>query len=153
MPVSSAFGIRVVLAMILPPVTCVRHEDTGHEPNVTPEPDTRARQPTRGRRRGTPADESWIYSVELGARRVIGIEVRASASPSRDDGRHSGGCAINSAIASSAVSSCTQPPAIPTRRQSRCVTDLRTLVDWTTVAVDHDDALTIEDWQHRLLRR
>src|SRR5215203_2104215 len=38
MPVSSAFGIRVLLAMITPLVACSRHRDTGHESDVTPEP-------------------------------------------------------------------------------------------------------------------
>jgi hypothetical protein len=37
MPVSSAFGIRVLLATIPPLAACSRHGDTGHESDVTPE--------------------------------------------------------------------------------------------------------------------
>jgi len=35
-PVSSAFGIRVLLAMFSSRCRCLRHEDTGHETDVTP---------------------------------------------------------------------------------------------------------------------
>jgi hypothetical protein len=39
MPVSSAFGILVLLAMISPPVTFTRHGDTSQESRVTLVPD------------------------------------------------------------------------------------------------------------------
>src|SRR4028118_1502080 len=37
MPVSSAFGIRVLLTMVPPPVSYSRHRDAVHESDVTPE--------------------------------------------------------------------------------------------------------------------
>jgi hypothetical protein len=51
MPVSSAFGIRVLPAVIPPSVARFRHGDTGHESDVTPEPVTRATLEARCRQR------------------------------------------------------------------------------------------------------
>src|ERR1017187_9478734 len=65
MPVSSAFGILVLLAMIPPPVTCSRHGDTGHESNVTPESScSRAPKPTAPSPAPVPCQNS-LMAAEL----------------------------------------------------------------------------------------